>query len=114
VGDRTGEPSESSVEADHLHAEDSPLPGGWIPFPLDWTTTPDEHLLSQETQSHIWACIDALPRGQRQVVVLRDVHGCSAEETSKLLQISEVNQRVLLHRGRSKVRRGLEAYLAGT
>ena len=60
------------------------------------------------------ACIDTLPAGQRPVVELRDVHGFTAQETCTVLQISEVNQRVLLHRGRAKVRRGLELYLTGT
>jgi RNA polymerase sigma-70 factor, ECF subfamily len=105
---------EASIEPERFRPEDSAWPGGWVSFPHGWNAAPDERFLSQEAQTEIRACIDALPGGQRQVVVLRDVHGMSAQETCNLLQISEVNQRVLLHRGRSKVRRAIELYLAGT
>jgi RNA polymerase sigma-70 factor, ECF subfamily len=88
--------------------------GGWVSLPRDWNSAPDEQVLSQETQNHIHACIDALPDNQRDVVLMRDVHGLSADQTCTLLRISEVNQRVLLHRGRAKVRRALELYLSGT
>jgi RNA polymerase sigma-70 factor (ECF subfamily) len=47
------------------------------------------------------------------VVGLRDVEGCSADEVCELLELSEENQRVLLHRGRSRLRVVLEAYIAG-
>ena len=83
-------------------------------FPLGWDAAPDERFLSQEAHTQIRASIDSLPGSQRQVVVLRDVHGMTAEETCSLLQISDVNQRVLLHRGRSKVRRAIELYLTGS
>lgn len=53
-----------------------------------------------------------LPRAQREVISLRDVEGWTAEEVCGLLGLSEVNQRVLLHRTRSKVRKALEAYVA--
>jgi len=51
---------------------------------------------------------------RREVVTLRDVNGGSAEEVCNVLQISQTNQRVLLHRGRSRMRRALELYLTGT
>ena len=112
--DPGAEPFEPSVEPERFRPEDSARAGGWVSFPHGWNAAPDERFLSQEAQNQIRACIDALPSGQRQVVALRDVHGMSAEETCNLLQISEVNQRVLLHRGRSKVRRAIELYRAGT
>ena len=59
------------------------------------------------------AAIEALPASQRAVISLRDVEGWSSEEVRDLLEISEGNQRVLLHRARSKVRRALEEYLDG-
>ena len=65
-------------------------------------------------RSLIHAAIDSLPPSQREVVTLRDSEGWSAEEVCNILQISETNQRVLLHRGRSRVRRALEQYLTGT
>jgi len=55
--------------------------------------------------------IDGLPDGQRLVIRLRDVEGWSAEEVCNVLDVSESNQRVLLHRARSKVRAALEDYL---
>jgi RNA polymerase sigma-70 factor (ECF subfamily) len=55
--------------------------------------------------------IEALPDGQRLVIRLRDVEGWSAEEVCNVLGVSESNQRVLLHRARSKVRAALEDYL---
>jgi RNA polymerase sigma-70 factor, ECF subfamily len=106
---------EPSVEPERFRSDDAEQwRGGWVSFPRDWTSAPDEQLLSQETQKHIHACIDALPASQRDVVLLRDVHGLTADEICSLLRISEVNQRVLLHRGRAKVRRALELYLSGT
>jgi RNA polymerase sigma-70 factor (ECF subfamily) len=56
--------------------------------------------------------IEGLPATQRAVVSLRDVEGWTSEEVCNALEISETNQRVLLHRGRSKVRRALEEYLS--
>ena len=75
---------------------------------------PEERLLSRETRSLIYAAIDALPPSQRKVVTLRDSEGWTTEEVCNILQITETNQRVLLHRGRSRVRRALEQYLTGT
>ena len=115
VWDPGADPSDPSVEPERFRPDDAPQwPGGWASFPRSWSDGPDDRLLSQETQSQVRACIDALPAGQRAVVELRDVHGFTAQETCTVLQISEVNQRVLLHRGRSKVRRALELYLTGT
>ena len=108
------EPFEPAVEPERFQPEGSEWPGGWVSFPVGWNVAPDERFLSQEVQSQIRASIDALPASQRDVVVLRDVQGCTAAETCALLRISEINQRVLLHRGRSRVRRAIELYLTGT
>jgi RNA polymerase sigma-70 factor, ECF subfamily len=58
--------------------------------------------------------VAALPPAQREVVTLRDVEGWTSNEVCQLLELSDANQRVLLHRGRSKVRNALETYLART
>jgi RNA polymerase sigma-70 factor (ECF subfamily) len=58
----------------------------------------------------IESAIDSLPAMQRIVISLRDVNGWSSEEVCNVLGISETNQRVLLHRARSKVRQALERY----
>ena len=55
-----------------------------------------------------------MPPAQRAVITLRDVEGMTAAETCELLELTEANQRVLLHRARSRVRRALERYLDET
>ena len=72
---------------------------------------PEERLLAREARDRIEAAIDALPANQRAVITLRDISGFSAEEACDLLGISEINQRVLLHRARTKVRGAFEDYL---
>ena len=106
---------EAAVEPDRfLPAGDPRWPGHWVSIPLAWSNAPDEWLLAGETRRMIQAAIDALPSSQREVVCLRDAQGWSADEVCNILRISETNQRVLLHRGRSRVRRALERYLGGT
>lgn len=104
------EQPEYAVDPDRFYGPDQESAGGWVSFPANWDNMPESRLLSQETRQHILAAIDMLPPHQRAVVQLRDVEGWTAEETCNLLGISEINQRVLLHRGRSKVRKALEAY----
>ena len=53
-----------------------------------------------------------LPERQRAVVELRDVHGFDCEEVCELLDLTAANQRVLLHRGRAKLRGALEGVIA--
>jgi RNA polymerase sigma-70 factor (ECF subfamily) len=84
----------------------------WSHKPDSWEAVPEDRLLSQETLHVIHDAIDMLPPGQREVIRMRDVEGWSSNEVCNILDISETNQRVLLHRARSKVRRALEQYLA--
>ncbi len=67
--------------------------------------------LSSETREVILRAIDALPEAQRVVVTLRDLEGWEPEEVCDALTLSDGNQRVLLHRARTKVRAALESYL---
>ncbi len=83
--------------------------GAWAALPADW---PEERLLGEETLGVIAVAIEALPPTQRAVIALRDVQGWSAEDVRNALELSETNQRVLLHRARSKVRDAVEKYLA--
>jgi RNA polymerase sigma-70 factor (ECF subfamily) len=110
----TSEPGgEPSVEPDRFLDSTHPVwPGHWASPPAAWDGIPERQLVSSETLAQIQAAIDALPPLQAQVISLRDVDGWSSEEVCELLGLSEVNQRVLLHRARSKVRGALEAYLA--
>jgi RNA polymerase sigma-70 factor (ECF subfamily) len=85
------------------------FPGGWTSFPEPWDL-PEERLLAAETREAIRAAIERLPDAQRLVISLRDVEGWSSEEVCAVLDVSEANQRVLLHRARSKVRSALETY----
>jgi RNA polymerase sigma-70 factor, ECF subfamily len=82
--------------------------GQWAAPPPAW---PEDRLLGDETRAVIERAIADLPPTQRQVVSLRDIEGWSADEVRNALDLSETNQRVLLHRGRAKVRRALEEYL---
>ena len=83
----------------------------WSAPPAPGARCPRSRLLSQETLTRVADAIEALPEAQREVIRLRDVEGWSAEETADALEISDGNQRVLLHRARSKVRAALEEYL---
>ena len=83
---------------------------GWIP--PSWDSIPETRLLGHETRDVIFRTIDALPSNQQQVIRLRDIDGFSAEEVCNMMQLSESNQRVLLHRARGRVRQALDVYFA--
>ena len=85
--------------------------GSWTSPPEPWQDVPEARLLSSETRSVIERAIEELPPRQRLVISLRDVEGWPSDEVCNVLEISETNQRVLLHRARSKVRSALEEYL---
>jgi RNA polymerase sigma-70 factor (ECF subfamily) len=82
----------------------------WTVYPRSWGSAPEERLLADETRRQVLQAIEALPPSQRAVVTLRDVEGCTAPEVCAALGLTEANQRVLLHRGRSRVRQTLAAY----
>jgi RNA polymerase sigma-70 factor (ECF subfamily) len=86
--------------------------GHWATAPARWDNIPEARLVAKETLACIDETIQALPPAQAQVITLRDVEGWSSEEVCALLGISEGNQRVLLHRARSKVRSSLERYFS--
>jgi len=105
--------AEPVVEPERFRGADEPYPGGWRSFPTDWRTLPEERLLARETLDLVDRAIKELPEVQRTVITLRDVTGCSAAEVCELLEISEGNQRVLLHRARARVRARLERHFDG-
>lgn len=82
--------------------------GGWSRPPPPWTDEIDDQLAAAATMKFVRTAIDELPGGQREVVLLRDVEGLSAPEVCEVLGLSEGNQRVLLHRGRARIRQALE------
>jgi RNA polymerase sigma-70 factor, ECF subfamily len=87
--------------------------GAWMSPPQHWIEDSDDRLLAQGLTNQIQEALDALPARQREVVMLRDVDGLSGQEVCDVLEISEANQRVLLHRGRSHLRQALESELGG-
>jgi RNA polymerase sigma-70 factor (ECF subfamily) len=94
---------EPSVSADHFLGPDATWPGHWVVGPAAWRTPLDE-LLTVETRQMVSRAIDQLPAMQRRVVALRDIEGWSSQEVCDALEISEANQRVLLHRARTRLR----------
>jgi RNA polymerase sigma-70 factor (ECF subfamily) len=87
--------------------------GAWMSPPQHWVEDAEDRLLAEGLAEEIGAALGELPVRQREVVMLRDVDGLSGQEVCEVLQISEANQRVLLHRGRSRLRQALEDELGG-
>ena len=109
----------SSLEADapavspnrFRPAEHGVWQGWWLEYPVPWDEQPIARLQAKETVAVVYEAIEMLPAMQRAVITLRDIEGMSAAEACSALGISETNQRVALHRARSRVRRALEVYL---
>jgi RNA polymerase sigma-70 factor (ECF subfamily) len=101
---------EPSVDPDRFLPASDEHARAWAIGPIPWPG-PEESLLSGETRDVILDAIEKLPPAQREVITLRDVDGWTSEEVRNALEISETNQRVLLHRARSKVRRAIERHL---
>ena len=93
-----------------LPADHDRWPHHWASPPERWDESPERSLQSAETLRVVRDAIERLPPMQRLVISLRDLEGWDSEEVRNALDISETNQRVLLHRARSKVRTALEAY----
>jgi RNA polymerase sigma-70 factor (ECF subfamily) len=102
---------EPAVDPDRFRGPDGGFPGHWAGYPANWSEQPQDRLLGRETLGVVKDAIDNLPPAQRTVITLRDMQGWNPEEVSATLEISDGNQRVLLHRARSKVRSALEAHL---
>jgi RNA polymerase sigma-70 factor (ECF subfamily) len=94
-----------------LDSRGGSLAGHWAAPPSSWDTIPEERLDAKETLARIREVVEMLPPNQRAVITLRDIEQWSSEEVCELLGVSEVNQRVLLHRARSRVRAALEQHL---
>ena len=103
---------EPAVSPDRFRdPDDASWPGHWALHPDPWDEQPERRLETLETRARIEKAIERLPGTQRAVISLRDVEGWGSEEVCNALGLSESNQRVLLHRARSKVRQALEDYL---
>jgi RNA polymerase sigma-70 factor (ECF subfamily) len=107
--DAEGEPA---VDPDRFLGAGERFPGHWAVPPQSWAGLPEDRLVAGETMEVIEREIERLPPAQRAVITMRDVQGFSSEEVCNALDLTETNQRVLLHRARSKVRGALEEYLS--
>ena len=107
------EPGHAAVDpARFLPASHPTWPGHWA-SPLEkWSASAEDAVVSREMMVVLQRGLESLPPAQRIVVALRDVHGWPAVEVCEVLGLSEANQRVLLHRGRSRLRGALEGYFA--
>jgi RNA polymerase sigma-70 factor (ECF subfamily) len=103
---------EPAVAPERFLADGDPRwPGHWAVAPASWAGLPEDRLLRKETRELVAGAIEALPASQRAVISLRDIEGWESAEVCNVLDVTETNQRVLLHRARSRVRRELESYL---
>jgi RNA polymerase sigma-70 factor (ECF subfamily) len=99
-----------ALEPDRFQGRRGERPGWWASPPVAWED-PESQLEANETRDVLLKAIRDLPPRQREVITLRDVSGWDADEVCNALDLSETNQRVLLHRARSKVREALEEHL---
>jgi RNA polymerase sigma-70 factor (ECF subfamily) len=99
-----------AVDPERFH-DQGPNRGQWSIPPREWDR-PEERLLSKETRAVVERAIAGLPTNQRITITMRDIEDLSSAHTSSVLGISEGNQRVLLHRARTRVRSVLEAYFS--
>ena len=104
---------EPAVDPERFRGRDDPFPGHWRTYPGNWQRLPEETLADREMLDVVLSTIHQLPPPQRIVITMRDIQGCEAEEVCEALDVSEGNQRVLLHRARSKVRSALERHFDG-
>jgi RNA polymerase sigma-70 factor (ECF subfamily) len=99
----------ASVDPSRFQSDEAAWPGHWATPPRPWQR-PERRLLSLELRQHLRDALEQLPERQRLVVALRDIDGCSSDEVCEILGLSAENQRVLLHRARSRLRDELEAF----
>lgn len=111
IWDAGSEPEEPAVPPERFRGPHDPrAPFHWAVPPRAWGGSPEEELLSRETRDLVARAIAELPPAQQEVITLRDVEGWTAEEVCNVMEISDSNQRVLLHRARSRVRAALERH----
>jgi RNA polymerase sigma-70 factor (ECF subfamily) len=104
---------ERAVDVDRFQTDDDAWPGHWATPPRPWQK-PERRALSLEVREQLREALSQLPERQRLIVGLRDVNGLSSAEVCDLLELTRENERVLLHRGRSRLRAALEEYVDGT
>ena len=101
---------EPAVDPGRFRGPGDAYPGHWSSSLGDWRTLPEETLLGRETLEVVKQAVAELPAAQQRVISLRDIEGWDSEEVCEALELSPGNQRVLLHRARSRVRSALERH----
>ncbi len=105
--------ADPAVAADRFQDAAGEYPGHWT-VPLQrWGDDPEQWVSSNETLEFLSGAMEQLPPVQRSVVMLRDAQEWTSEEVCEALGLTEANQRVLLHRGRSKLRKAVEGHFQG-
>lgn len=97
-------PSGPTVAPDRFQGPGGRFPGGWQQFPDEWPGDADPTPLA--------ALVAGLPRAERAVIELRDVHGYSGEEVAAMLNVAVADQRSLLHHARASARAGFDQHFA--
>src|SRR3954468_16801378 len=116
AADSRGEDAATTVPASRFRGPGDNWPGGWTPAgrPVAGHPPREDAAVAAEVRRELGVALDELPERQRTVVELRDVHGLSSEEVCARLGVSAGNQRILLHRGRARLRARLEDVYRGT
>jgi RNA polymerase sigma-70 factor, ECF subfamily len=107
------EGEDAAVGPERFRGPGDAFPGHWRAYPANWNSVPEEVLHERDTLRVVMDAIAELPPAQRAVITMRDVQGCRPEEVCVVLELTDGNQRVLLHRARSRVRAALERHLDG-
>lgn len=102
---------EPALDPDRFRGPADDYPDHWRIGPRAWDELPEDRTLAAEIREQVAQAVASLSPAQKEVITLRDIEGWTAREVSNALGVSDTNQRVLLHRARSKVRRRLERYL---
>jgi RNA polymerase sigma-70 factor (ECF subfamily) len=108
-----GDPDEPAVDADRFQGAHEPFAGHWRRYPRGWGASPDVVAEDRETVRVAMQAIAELPPAQQAVIRMRDLQGMDSDEVCEMLEVSPANQRVLLHRARSRVRTALEGHFDG-
>ena len=108
-----GQADEPAVEPERFRGPHDAFPGHWRSYPANWGASAEVAAEDHETLRVTMRAIAELPPAQQTVIRMRDVEGYSSDEVCAALDVSAANQRVLLHRARSRVRAALEAHLDG-
>lgn len=108
---RPPEGDEPAVDPERFLPPGAEWAGHWASPPAPWDDQPEPAALNDEMRREIDRAIATLPPNQRAVITLRDVEGWDSDDVCNVLGLSQTNQRVLLHRARSRVRQALEQAL---